>query len=230
MPTLDSPAKITPLAAILRPKKLDEIIGQEHLLGPGKPLRRMLERNKFQSTIFWGPPGTGKTTIVRALAIETKNIFCPLNATEATVKDLRAVIDQAKKRKEHTFVFIDECLPYNAIVLCRIKNEEKHLPIGYLVDNSIDAEVLSVDVDTGIPSWKPIISWSVVKPKPMVEVSVDRGGESILLRCSADHLIFTTNRGYVPACQLCLDDDVCLEIDKLQEIHANDKTQNMSEM
>lgn len=109
MPTMESPPKTTPLAAILRPKNLSEVIGQEHLLGAGKPVRRMADVGKFQSTIFWGPPGTGKTSIVRALASETQSEFCQLNATEATVKDLRAVVVQAGKRKpQSTFVFVDE--------------------------------------------------------------------------------------------------------------------------
>jgi putative ATPase len=97
MPTLDKPIRTTPLAAILRPKNLKEVIGQDHLLGPDKPLRKMADKGIFRSTIFWGPPGTGKTSIVRALAAETQSVFCPLNATEATVKDLRKIIDEAKE-------------------------------------------------------------------------------------------------------------------------------------
>lgn len=109
MPPLEVQSTITPLAAKLRPKKLSDIIGQDHLLGPDKPLRKMADKKKFHSTIFWGPAGCGKTSVVRALANETDSTFCPLNATEATVKDLRSIIAEALKRlPQRTFVFVDE--------------------------------------------------------------------------------------------------------------------------
>jgi putative ATPase len=108
MPTIRKQPNSTPLAAILRPSKLSEIIGQDHLLGPGKPLSQMAAKHKFTSTIFWGPPGTGKTSIVRALALETNSVFEQLNATDATVKDIRAIIAGARERSEATFVFVDE--------------------------------------------------------------------------------------------------------------------------
>lgn len=108
--------KITPLAAELRPRRLSEIIGQEHLTDPGMPLARMVTKQKYQSTILWGPTGTGKTSLVRSLAHETDSNFCPLNATKATVKDLRNVISAAERAIEHnrrTFVFVDEIHRWN---------------------------------------------------------------------------------------------------------------------
>ena len=108
MPKIKKEVRPTPLAVALRPHKLDDIVGQEHLLGEGKIFRRMVETAKYQSSIFWGPPGTGKTTLVRALANETDSKFCPLNATGATVKDLRKVINEARASEECTFVFVDE--------------------------------------------------------------------------------------------------------------------------
>ena len=108
MPNIKKEVRPTPLAVALRPHKLDDIVGQEHLLGEGKIFRRMVETAKYQSSIFWGPPGTGKTTLVRTLANETDSKFCPLNATGATVKDLRKVISEARASEECTFVFVDE--------------------------------------------------------------------------------------------------------------------------
>lgn len=109
MPTVEAPANLTPLAAALRPRKLDEILGQQHLLGPDKLVRRMAIKRQAQSAIIWGPPGTGKTSLVRALSNEIDAAFFPVNATNATVKDLREIIAAAKvSQPRQTFVFIDE--------------------------------------------------------------------------------------------------------------------------
>jgi putative ATPase len=101
---------VAPLAAKLRPRSLDDIIGQDHLLGEGKPLRKMANKKVFTSMVLFGPPGAGKTSLVCALANETNSIFHKLNATDSTVKDLRKVIEGAKKAlpDQRTFVFVDE--------------------------------------------------------------------------------------------------------------------------
>lgn len=100
---------MNPLAIELRPKTLNDIIGQEHLLAPGMPIRRMADTKRFQSVIFWGPPGVGKTSLISALAQETNSHFHKLNATEATVKELRKVIVEAQKALPvRTFAFVDE--------------------------------------------------------------------------------------------------------------------------
>ena len=110
MPKIKAELSITPLAAHLRPNFLNDIIGQDHLLGEGMPIRRMAETGKFQSTILWGPPGVGKTTLARALSNETDAKFVQLNATKATVKQLRDVIADAKGMLPlvQTIVFLDE--------------------------------------------------------------------------------------------------------------------------
>jgi putative ATPase len=107
-----------PLAARMRPRTLDEIVGQEHILGPGKLLRRAIEADRlFQSIILFGPPGTGKTTIARVIALHTKACFATISAVLAGVGELREVIKQAleqrKLYRKRTILFIDEVHRWN---------------------------------------------------------------------------------------------------------------------
>lgn len=101
-----------PLAARLRPRTLDDVVGQEHLVGPGKALRRLVEHDRLTSAILWGPPGTGKTTLALAVAGSTKRAFEQLSAVTAGVKDVREVIERARDRLgQHgrgTILFLDE--------------------------------------------------------------------------------------------------------------------------
>ena len=100
--------KYPPLAAILRPKGLNEVIGQSHLIDNGRPFRRMVERQKIVSTILWGPPGTGKTTLAFALAREVSANFKSINATETSIKEIREVINNARQEERQTVLFVDE--------------------------------------------------------------------------------------------------------------------------
>ena len=101
-----------PLAARLRPRSLDEVVGQQHLVGPGAPLRTLAETDKVGSAILWGPAGTGKTTLARLLAEASAKHMTPLSATGAGVKDVRDALADAERRLgEHgqgTILFIDE--------------------------------------------------------------------------------------------------------------------------
>src|SRR5512142_2951127 len=106
-----------PLAERLRPKHIDEVIGQSHLLGPGKPLRLAFESGKLHSMILWGPPGVGKTTLARLMASAFDADFVPLSAVLSGVKDIREAIAKAEltlqQSGRHTILFVDEVHRFN---------------------------------------------------------------------------------------------------------------------
>ena len=110
-------ARRSPLAARLRPNKLDDIVGQDHLVGEGKPLRCLVESDQLSSVIFWGPPGTGKTSLARLIAQVTSQDFVELSAVSASVKDVRETIERAEKRLGEqdigTILFLDEVHRFN---------------------------------------------------------------------------------------------------------------------
>src|SRR5690349_16355523 len=106
-----------PLAARMRPRTLEEFVGQQHFLGEGKLLRRLLAADRLGSVIFYGPPGTGKTTLAHLLAQATRSTFQQLSAVASGVKELREVLDEARDRLSadgtKTLLFIDEIHRFN---------------------------------------------------------------------------------------------------------------------
>src|ERR1700739_2224886 len=101
-----------PLAERVRPQSLEEFIGQEHLVGPGKVLEQMVHSRKAHSIIFWGPPGVGKTTLAQIIAHSLRMPFYTLSAIDSGVKEVRAVIEEAR-RGGHALLFIDEIHRFN---------------------------------------------------------------------------------------------------------------------
>ena len=105
-----------PLADRMRPRALDEFVGQQHLLAPGKPLRTQLERDQVASVIFWGPPGSGKTTLARIIAARTKSGFVNFSAVLSSIKEIKAVMEDAARARRYgrrTILFVDEIHRFN---------------------------------------------------------------------------------------------------------------------
>jgi putative ATPase len=146
-------ARVQPLAVGMRPRTLDEFVGQEHFLGPGKLLRRMLEADRLTSAIFYGPPGCGKTTLARVIAAHTQAVFETLHAAEAGVKDVRRIIDAARRRLANegrrTVLFLDEIHRFNRAqqdVLLKDVEEGVLILIGSTTENpffSVNSPLIS---------------------------------------------------------------------------------------
>jgi putative ATPase len=117
LPNPEAPADRTrPLADRMRPRRLDEFVGQQHLVGAGKPLRTQIERDDLGSLIFWGPPGTGKTTLAQIIARMSKAEFIEFSAVLSGIKEIKQVMSEAERARQYgtrTIVFIDEIHRFN---------------------------------------------------------------------------------------------------------------------
>jgi len=116
IPNASSADRTNPLADRMRPRTLEEYVGQEHLVGPGKPLRAQIERDDTGSILFWGPPGTGKTTLAKIIASMTKAEFIEFSAVLAGIKEIKQVMADAERARQYgtrTIVFIDEIHRFN---------------------------------------------------------------------------------------------------------------------
>jgi putative ATPase len=167
-----------PLADRLRPRKLAEVIGQDHLLGPEGPIGRMVANRQLSSVILWGPPGCGKTTIARLLAQGTDLEFEPLSAVFSGVADLRKVFDAARKRREMgrgTLLFVDEIHRFNRA------QQDAFLP--YVEDGT----VILVGATTENPSFE-LIGALLSRAQVFVLRRLDDDDLETLLQRAEDHV------------------------------------------
>ncbi|MDD5338057.1 MAG: replication-associated recombination protein A [Dehalococcoidales bacterium] len=169
-----------PLATRMRPKSLEDFVGQEHILGKGRVLRRAIETDRIPSIILWGPPGSGKTTLANIIANSTGAHFSPVSAVSASVTDLRKIVAEAKERRhgqsQRTILFIDEIHRFNRT------QQDAVLPFVE------DGTVILIGATTENPSFEvtsPLLSRTRVLPlKPLTEEELD----ILISRASMDKL------------------------------------------
>jgi putative ATPase len=170
-----------PLATRMRPNSLNAFVGQEHLIGKGRVLRRAIETDRIPSMIFWGPPGCGKTTLANVIANGTGAFFAPVSAVSASVADLRRIVSQAKDRRkvqmQRTILFIDE--------IHRFNKTQQDAVLPYVEDGTVTL----IGATTENPSFEvtsPLLSRSRVLPlKPLTPDEI----QVLIFRAMTDKLL-----------------------------------------
>ena len=213
--------KRAPLAARMRPTTLDEVIGQDHLVGPSGPLRKLIEADRMSSIILWGPPGTGKTTLAELIAVTTKREFERLSAVTAGVKDIREVIDMARRRlsidDRATVVFVDEIHRFTTVQQDALLHA---VEIGLITLVGATTENPAFSVNPALRSrssvfgLKPVNAEAVevlLKKAAVLEgfTADDSALEIIALRCTGDARQALT--AFEVCCSLATDKHITLE-------------------
>ena len=184
-----------PLAEALRPATVDEVIGQSHLLGPGKPLNLVFKSGKPHSMILWGPPGVGKTTLARLTAHAFDCEFIALSAVLSGVKDIRAAIDQAEHylaTGKHTILFIDEIHRFNK------SQQDALLPFvesGLVTLIGATTENPSFEVNSALLSRSQVYVLKALNDEEMLQL-LNRAREKVLTHLQFDDIAVATLIGY----------------------------------
>jgi len=211
-------SRTAPLANRMRPRTLDEYIGQEHIIGPGRLLRRAIQIDQLSSVIFYGPPGTGKTTLARIIANTTKANFISINAVLAGVKEIREAIDDAQKALAHyqkrTTLFVDEVHRFN-------KSQQDallpHVENGTLTLIGATTENPYFEVNKALVSRSRIFQLTVLTEADLKAIAMQAlsdkergyGGKNVVIDDDAlNHLVHTANgdaRGVLNALELAVE-------------------------
>lgn len=182
-------ARVAPLAVRMRPRTLDEFAGQQHFLGKGKLLRRMLEADRLMSVIFYGPPGTGKTTLASLIAQHTKSHFEEMNAASVGVKEVRSILDAAKDRLanggKRTVLFLDEIHRFNRAqqdILLGDVEDGLILLIGATTENPFFAVNSALVSRSQIFQFTPLSEADIVELLKRAIADSDRGFGSVKIQ------------------------------------------------
>jgi len=194
-PQPDNPSDRTrPLADRMRPRTLDEFVGQEHLVAPGKPLRTQIERDDLGSLIFWGPPGTGKTTLAQIIARVTKAEFIEFSAVLAGIKEIKQVMSEAERARQYgtrTIVFVDEIHRFNKAqqdaFLPHVEKGNIRL-IGATTENPSFEIISALLSRSRVYTLKPLTEEQIVLLLKRALVDKERGLGSMNLRASDEVL------------------------------------------
>lgn len=190
--------KEQPIAERLRPRNLDEFVGQTHLLGKGKVLRNLIENDKIGSMIFWGPPGVGKTTLARIIAHKTQAAFIDFSAVTSGIKDIKIVMEQAEKNRkfgEKTILFVDEIHRFNKA------QQDAFLPYvekGSIILIGATTENPSFEVNGALLSRCKVFVLQTLKPEDLAAllkraITDERGFKNMNVEISDDCIDLIAN-------------------------------------
>jgi len=195
IPGSGSPDQGRPLADRMRPRTLDEFVGQEHLIAPGKPLRTQIERDDTGSLIFWGPPGTGKTTLAQIIARMTKAEFIEFSAVLTGIKEIKQVMADAERARQYgtrTIVFIDEIHRFNKAqqdaFLPHVEKGNIRL-IGATTENPSFEIISALLSRSRVYVLKPLTEEQIVTLLRRALLDAERGLGGLKLRASDDVLM-----------------------------------------